>query len=230
MDANKSSVDSAPAMKNRIVLILLAHIGISFSEGQQNQACPAMNHCLAVFTHTPAYLPKCYCTDTCPLQLGALVHTCTSGQLHADPHCGACLVCAKALGQDCGGRSNREGVCAAGLVCKVAIPKDARDKKTAEQNTIGRCVRDIDPDCASSTESDQQQRDKDALWRCRPGLLGIVAEALYCPDLERTSAQQGKPGRTPPSASSTSTPGSDALPKPPTLLEILGEKLLGKRN
>ena len=61
--------------------------------------------CLDVFTHVPSSLPKCYCTDLCEDKLGDLVTTCASGQLVADG-CGACLLCARARGQTCGGSFN----------------------------------------------------------------------------------------------------------------------------
>ena len=61
--------------------------------------------CLDVFTHAPPSLPKCYCTDLCEDRLEELVATCASGQLVADG-CGACLVCARARGQTCGGSYN----------------------------------------------------------------------------------------------------------------------------
>merc|ERR1719452_236441 len=48
--------------------------------------------CLPVFTHTPASLPKCYCTSQCP-DVETLRDTCFSGQLQTDP-CGICLQCA----------------------------------------------------------------------------------------------------------------------------------------
>ena len=50
-------------------------------------------------------LPQCYCTDLCQDKLGDLAAGCASGQLLADG-CGACLVCARARGQTCGGSFN----------------------------------------------------------------------------------------------------------------------------
>ena len=82
--------------------------------------CPdTSGQCLHVFTHRPASLPKCYCTDLCADRPERLGLTCASGELHADA-CGVCLECARALGQRCGGAKNVMGVCAGGLVCKVS--------------------------------------------------------------------------------------------------------------
>ncbi len=81
------------------------------------------------------------------------------------------------------------GVCAGGLVCKVRVPSDSLDRRRAEQQAIGTCVREDDDECARSTDSEETLQAK-GLVSCRPGLLGILADALYCPEISSSGRDQ----------------------------------------
>ena len=152
--------------------------------GAQSSDCDRNGpQCLDVFTHSPATLPKCYCTSVCQGRLTDLVRTCASGQLHADG-CGTCLTCARAQGQSCGGRHNILGVCASGLACLIRFNQNAADPRFEEQTSSGTCV-DVDSNrCPHSTDRTQKKG-----VNCRPGRVGILAEALYCPVLQQASRQ-----------------------------------------
>ena len=103
-------------------LFLLTTILVSSCYRVSSLSCGRLNpdpDCLDVFTHEPSHLPKCYCTDLCEENLKTLVPKCASNELHADG-CGACLVCARARGEKCGGNHNVLGLCASGMVCKVS--------------------------------------------------------------------------------------------------------------
>ena len=91
--------------------------------------------------------PKCYCTKTCPIPLEELKRNCTSGQLHPD-QCSTCLQCAKSRGQECGGLSNRLGVCGVGLRCLVRfnVPKGSNGR-LQENNSAGECVSEDSKSC-----------------------------------------------------------------------------------
>jgi hypothetical protein len=103
----------------KLSLVVLAIVLASVLVGGQHQdRCGDLSRCLRVFDHKPAHLPKCYCTSICEKPLAEVARNCASNQLLADD-CGACLVCARALGQSCGGMRNIVGTCAGGLVCKV---------------------------------------------------------------------------------------------------------------
>merc|ERR1712141_867399 len=111
--------------------------------------------CLDVFSSQPANLPKCYCTDLCENSLQFLKHNCASGELHQDG-CGACLTCAKALNQTCGGQFNVFGSCAGGLTCLVDIPRDVSEvseKRKLENSATGVCVSDRSSECPTASVS-----------------------------------------------------------------------------
>ena len=134
--------------------------------------------CLGVYNHRPTNQPKCYCTDLCKEPLEKLRFSCSSGQLHEDP-CGHCLVCAKSLGQSCGGAFNFLGICASDLVCLTWVSPaitNTKDRKAAEQQATGVCVSKRDSRCPRSGSSSNNRS-----MNCRPGKLGIIADALYCP-------------------------------------------------
>ncbi|TRY63697.1 hypothetical protein TCAL_00392 [Tigriopus californicus] len=139
--------------------------------------------CLDVYTHTPRNLPKCYCTDLCADKLSDLVTSCASGQLLADG-CGACLICARALGQSCGGSFNVLGVCAGGLSCMVKFNPIGADPTAEEHAKVGVCVRDNFHECPKSTDKPQKEGVS-----CRPGRTGILSDALYCPTLRQPTRQ-----------------------------------------
>merc|ERR1712038_20798 len=129
-----------------------------------------------------ATLPKCYCTDLCENSLDFLKHKCASGELHQDG-CGACLTCAKALGETCGGQFNVLGSCAGGLTCLIDIPRNtsrrASEKRLVENAAAGICVSDRSPECPTASVSASAYSGSKL---CRPGRRGIIAEALYCPE------------------------------------------------
>merc|ERR1712141_792053 len=137
--------------------------------------------CLDVFSSQPANLPKCYCTDLCENSLQFLKHNCASGELHQDG-CGACLTCAKALGESCGGQFNVFGSCAGGLTCLVDIPRNtstsSTERRTVENALTGVCVSDRSSQCPTASVSSSAFSGSKL---CRPGRRGIIAEALYCP-------------------------------------------------
>ena len=135
--------------------------------------------CLDVFTSKPSHLPKCYCTELCENSLGFLKSRCASGELHQDG-CGACLTCAKALGETCGGQFNVLGSCAGGLACLVEIPKTSRtsQQRKAENSATGICVSDRSSECPTAAISSSALSGSKL---CRPGRRGIIADALYCP-------------------------------------------------
>lgn len=172
--------------------------------------------CLDVFTREPSNLPKCYCTDVCSDHLDDVTLQCASGQAHADG-CGSCLTCAKALGEPCGGKFNILGQCASGLSCLVEIPGDKRtpnERKTAEQASAGICTSDRDSRCPKSgvTQSAQNRNIS-----CRPGRLGILVEALYCPS--RSDSLSGSQM----SLQSPSTTTRAPPKRPFSVLHILGD-------
>ena len=137
--------------------------------------------CLDVFSSNPADLPKCYCTDLCEHSLDLLKQNCASGELHQDG-CGACLTCAKALNQTCGGQFNVLGSCAGGLTCLIDIPRETSkvsERRGAENAAVGVCVSDRSPECPTASVSASAYSGSKL---CRPGRRGIIAEALYCPE------------------------------------------------
>jgi len=121
--------------------------------------------CLPVFTHTPASLPKCYCTSQCP-DIDTLRDTCFSGQLQTDP-CGICLQCAPGFGEKCGGFGNAEGVCSGGLGCLVKY----RPGLESEHNKTGTCVTEQGEECSNPKSG----------ISCRPGQLGVPSDFVFCP-------------------------------------------------
>jgi len=136
--------------------------------------------CLDVFSSNPADLPKCYCTNLCEQSLDFLKHNCPSGELHQDG-CGACLTCAKALNQTCGGQFNVLGSCAGGLTCLIDIPREiskVSERRKAENSAVGFCVSDRSSECPTASVSASAFSGSKL---CRPGRRGIIAEALYCP-------------------------------------------------
>ena len=139
--------------------------------------------CLDVFSSEPATLPKCYCTDLCENSLDFLKHKCASGELHQDG-CGACLTCAKALGETCGGQFNVLGSCAGGLTCLIDIPRNtsrrASEKRLVENAAAGICVSDRSSECPTAAVSASAFSGSKL---CRPGRRGIIAEAIYCPKI-----------------------------------------------
>jgi len=143
--------------------------------------------CLDVFSSEPASLPKCYCTDLCENSLDSLKHDCASGELHQDG-CGACLTCAKALGESCGGQFNVFGSCSGGLTCLIDIPKNTSsntsERRSVENALTGICVSDRSSQCPTASVSASAFSGSKL---CRPGRRGIIAEALYCPIQPKTS-------------------------------------------
>ena len=136
--------------------------------------------CLDVYSSNPADLPKCYCTDLCEHSLDFLKHNCPSGELHQDG-CGACLTCAKALNQTCGGQFNVQGSCAGALTCLIDIPRGISrisERRKAENAAMGVCVSDRSSECPTASVSSSAFSGRKL---CRPGRRGIIAEALYCP-------------------------------------------------
>ena len=136
---------------------------------------------------------------------------CTLGQLLPD-ECSTCLQCAKMRGESCGGFRNRRGQCGTGLRCLVrfSVPRGS-DGREEENSAEGICVADDSTLCPSPGV----EHLEDGV-NCRPGRLGIVSEALYCP-LRSTEADD----------STTSTPAPPAASDPvtsekrPSLVEIL---------
>ena len=137
--------------------------------------------CLDVFSSNPANLPKCYCTELCEKSLNDLKQECSSGELHQDG-CGACLTCAKALGETCGGQFNVFGSCAGGLTCLIDIPRNTSrttsERRNVENVLTGVCVSDRSSQCPTASVSSSAFSGSKL---CRPGRRGIIAEALYCP-------------------------------------------------
>ena len=111
-------------------------------------------------------------------------------------------------GQSCGGAHNVLGQCAGGLVCLVKVPEDVENFREAEINAVGKCVTESSPECPRSTDKEKKKN-----VNCRPGQIGILAEALYCPKLNELK----KPTRE---------------GKLPTLLEVLGSgrPFIGKKK
>lgn len=187
--------------------------------GCMGMECPKTPNCLHVFTHSPAHLPKCYCSpNQCSNRPEDFAHTCPSGELHEDL-CGICLVCARARGQSCGGQGNRSGVCAGGLLCKVATGRN-------EQRSTGICVSDTDSDCPKSSVADLGGGNSKKKFNCRPGRRGILSEALYCPKASNCDLSK--------STEQTSTTVQQQRPRPansrkrPTLLQVLANAASGK--
>ena len=137
--------------------------------------------CLDVYASEPATLPKCYCTELCEYSLEYLKQNCLSGELHQDG-CGACLTCAKALGETCGGQFNVLGSCAGGLTCLIEIPPNTSrrisERRKVENARSGTCVSDRSSECPTASVSASAFTGRKL---CRPGRRGIIAEALYCP-------------------------------------------------
>jgi len=164
--------------KSLILFYLFYHLSISFAVdcGINDRN----TRCLDVFSSEPANLPKCYCTDLCENSLDDLKHNCASGELHQDG-CGACLTCAKALGESCGGQFNVFGSCAGGLTCLVDIPRNtstsSSERRTVENALTGVCVSDRSSQCPTASVSASAFTGSKL---CRPGRRGIIAEALYC--------------------------------------------------
>ena len=133
---------------------------------------------------------------------------CTLGQLLPD-ECSTCLQCAKMRGESCGGFRNRRGQCGTGLRCLVrfSVPRGS-DGRKEENSAEGICVADDSTLCPSPGV----EHLEDGV-NCRPGRLGIVSEALYCP-LRSTETDD---------SSTTSTPAGDSVTseKRPSLVEIL---------
>ena len=155
------------------------------------------DQCLDVFSRQPSNLPKCYCTSLCEDHLEDVIKTCASGEVHADA-CGTCLTCAKARGQKCGGPFNVLGTCGSGLQCLIRINSGgtSKQRKQAEQSANGVCVSDRDVRCPRSGVT-QLASNRDIF--CRPGKLGIVADALYCPAIQsRRTPCPTQPPRRPP--------------------------------
>ena len=200
-------------MISRRFSLLFIFIGVIYAQ------CPAKrpSDCLGVFSHAPSHLPKCYCNPSrCNNSRPEdFAHTCPSGQLHEDA-CGLCLVCARARGQRCGGAANRLGICAGGLACKVR--NDGRDDRA------GVCVDVNDPECPTS-------ENKARSFQCRPGRTGILAEALYCPQIQSCDNDRVTTTRRPPTTTRRPTtrrprPQPTAISAPnrrprPTLIETL---------
>jgi len=162
-----------------LMLVTSCSLVTSLDCGERNVQC------LDVYSRLPSNLPKCYCTDLCQDQLDDVIRKCSSGQVHADA-CGTCLTCAKAQGEKCGGNFNVLGTCATGLNCLVTIAPGgtSRERKLKEQAATGVCVSDRDQRCPrSGVTPSPANRD----ISCRPGSLGIIAEALYCPTFQQRS-------------------------------------------
>lgn len=98
------------------------------------------------------------------------------GQLLPD-ECSVCLQCAKTRGQACGGYKNRRGQCGLGLRCLVRfnVPRGS-DGRDEENSGEGQCVAEDSPLCPGAGVKHLEDG-----VNCRPGRLGIVSEALYCP-------------------------------------------------
>ena len=87
------------------------------------------------------------------------------------------MQCAKTRGQACGGYKNRRGQCGLGLRCLVRfnVPRGS-DGRDEENSGEGKCVAEDSPLCP-----DAGVKHLEDGINCRPGRLGIVSEALYCP-------------------------------------------------
>merc|ERR1719270_603995 len=136
--------------------------------------------CLNVLDSEASENPKCFCTNLCPISLHELKRNCTSGQMFPD-ECGTCLVCAKSRGEECGGLRNKIGICSAGLKCLVrfSIPRNS-DGRQEENEAVGTCVSEDSSLCPGP---DVLSLDDGV--NCRPGRLGIIADAFYCPLIDR---------------------------------------------
>lgn len=132
--------------------------------------------CLPVFSHTPASLPKCYCTPQCP-DIQTLRDTCFSGQLQTDP-CGICLQCAPGFGEQCGGFGNAAGVCSGGLGCLVRYQPGLE----TEHNKTGTCVTEQGEECSNPKSG----------VSCRPGQLGVPTDFVFCPQTCKTGSNRNK--------------------------------------
>lgn len=132
--------------------------------------------CLPVFSHTPANIPKCYCTSNCP-DIQTLRDTCFSGQLQTDP-CGICLQCAPGFGEQCGGFGNAAGVCSGGLGCLVRYQPGLE----TEHNKTGTCVTEQGEECSNPKSG----------VSCRPGQLGVPSDFVFCPQKCKTGSNRNK--------------------------------------
>ena len=85
---------------------------------------------------------------------------------------------------------------------------------------MGVCVRDTDPECPRSGPGSigGGSSNNDNI-SCRPGLRGIVAEALYCPEIPSSTATEVRCPETAEIARPALRP--PLLPNKPTLLEVL---------
>ncbi len=168
------------------------------------------------------------------------VYRCASGQLLADT-CGTCLKCAKAEGQSCGGLKNIEGECGVGLTCLVRynVPRNGNgrvqeNRGKREVNThefvmimfcfvaVGTCVDKDSPLCPKA--SSETLRDG---VNCRPGRLGIVAQALYCPVMNQGNNRR-QVASAPAASQTTNGVPIQPPPRPPqqqTLVQVLLDHL-----
>nr|ADD38120.1 Cysteine-rich motor neuron 1 protein [Lepeophtheirus salmonis] len=176
--------------------------------------CNMNEKCLKVFDHEPRTWPKCYCTSLCQESLNQLNFNCSSGQALWD-NCGICLRCAKARGERCGGPHNVDGMCASGLACLIKVDPSLPPKESIEeeQRSFGLCVDETSDDCPK-TGSSQAARERTLGVNCRPGRIGILLEALYCPDLGACIAPTPAPFPTKPSLTSESPNSSSSLKSP----------------
>ena len=167
--------------------------------------------CLDVFDSSEASKnPKCFCTNLCPDTLPELKANCLSGQMLPD-ECGTCLVCAKTRGQECGGFKNRIGTCILGFKCLVRF--NANDPQE-EHQAVGTCVDEDSPLCPGP-----EVFNLDDGVNCRPGRLGIISEALYCPVINGQKNVAVVEEST--TITSTTTPPLDFIQRPSTLIDLL---------
>jgi hypothetical protein len=105
---------------------------------------------------------------------------------------------------------------------QIRIPKNTLDPRKTEQESVGQCVREDDDECARSTDTEEQLEAKQTV-SCRPGLLGILAEALYCQQIPQTASNASNDQQ----CRSSSNSGQAAAPlggprhPGPTLLDVL---------
>jgi hypothetical protein len=128
-------------------------------------------------------------------------------------------------GEECGGYFNRDGICGTGLTCLVRfeIPRNG-DGRSQENVASGQCVDSNSPLCPDASSEDL----KDGV-NCRPGSLGILANALYCPDFgaknqqdQRNNNANNNKKPTPPPVTPRPRPQRPAVTTvQPTLIQIL---------
>ena len=131
--------------------------------------------------------------------------------------CSTCLTCAKFRGERCGGFKNRAGQCGLGLRCLVRFNVSRGSNGREEENSAeGKCV----PEDSKLCPGPGVEHLEDGV-NCRPGRLGIVSEALYCP-LTTTASEESTDPQTPENegeVSQTSSVGGGK--RVPSLVAIL---------